>query len=106
MLVLIKAWPNLPDFGELHSASELTFSNPIWTCVPPSPLWPKTERATGNPQEASRLLEKADTGYVTVLRISAIVENVDRKLEIEQKLSQLRLELEAERQSLLRSNRR
>jgi hypothetical protein len=55
-----------------------------------------TERQIGERDAASRLLEKAETGYANIARFLPDVENRDQKSEIEQKLAQLRVRLDTE----------
>jgi hypothetical protein len=56
----------------------------------------KTEREFGDRPAAHRALEKAEIGYSTLLRLSAYLRNIDRKLEIEQRLAELRTRLDGE----------
>lgn len=60
----------------------------------------KTERQIGNRDAARRVLAKAETGYSTIARFLADVEHGDRKLEIVQKLGELRAKLDAEQDRL------
>jgi hypothetical protein len=60
----------------------------------------KTEREIGDRAAAHRVLEKAETGYATVLRMSADVQNPDQKNDIEQRLADLRSKLDDERHCL------
>jgi hypothetical protein len=60
----------------------------------------KTEREIGDRAAAQRVLEKAETGYATIARMLAHVENADQKHEIEQKLTELRTRLDGEQHCL------
>jgi hypothetical protein len=56
----------------------------------------KTERESGDGAAARRVLEKAETGYTTIARFLADVENPDHKNEIAQTLAALRATLDTE----------
>ena len=56
----------------------------------------KTERRIGDRDAASRLLDKAETGYATIARFLLDVENPDQKSELAQKLAELRSRLDTE----------
>ena len=62
----------------------------------------KTERQIGDRDAARRVLEKAETGYATIGRFLADVENADQKYEIAQKLAELRARLDTEQDCLKR----
>jgi hypothetical protein len=62
----------------------------------------KTERQIGDRDAARRVLEKAETGYATIARFLAEVENADQKYEIAQKLAELRARLDTEQDCLKR----
>jgi len=60
----------------------------------------RTEREMGDRTAAHRGLEKAETGYATILRMSADVQNPGQKNDIEQKLADLRAKLDDEQHFL------
>src|SRR5689334_14792227 len=60
----------------------------------------KTERQMGNRDAARHALEKAETGYATMARFLADVEHGEQKLEIAQKLGELRARLDTEHDCL------
>jgi hypothetical protein len=62
----------------------------------------KTERQIGDRDAARRVLEKAETGYATIARFLADVENADQRYEIAQKLAELRARLDTEQDCLKR----
>jgi hypothetical protein len=62
----------------------------------------KTERQIGDRDAARLLLEKAETGYATIGRFLADVQNRDQKNEIARRLAELRARLDTERDCLKR----
>ena len=60
----------------------------------------KTEREIGDRAAAARILDKAEAGYATILRISADVKTAEQKCEIAQKVAELRARLDGERYCL------
>jgi hypothetical protein len=61
----------------------------------------KTELRMGNRDAALHGLEKAETGYSTIVRFLADVEPGQQKLEIAQKLGELRARLDTEKDNPL-----
>jgi hypothetical protein len=55
----------------------------------------ETKLALGKPDAARRVLESAEAGYATIRRLSPRLENADERKEIEEKLNQLRVRLDA-----------
>jgi hypothetical protein len=94
---------DLPKLSDLQAATDLNRVDFLRTdldlCFTFADL-AKTEREIGDRAAATRILEKAETGYATILRISADVKKADQKHEIAQKLAELRARLDGERYCL------
>ena len=94
---------DLPEWAELRAAtsqSRIDFlRTDLGLCFTFADL-AKTEREIGDRAAAHRVLEKAEIGYGTILRMSADVDNADQKHEIVQKLTELRAKLDGEQHLL------
>ncbi len=91
--------PDLPDLEKLYAQTDqdrLKFLEwDLALCTTFANI-AETERQFGDRPAAHRALEKAEIGYSSLLRLSAFLRNVDRKLEIEQRLVELRAKLDSE----------
>ena len=56
----------------------------------------KTEREIGSLDATNRLLEKAQAGYSTVLRLLTLVENAEERDKLASKFAELRAKLDSE----------
>lgn len=92
--------PKLPDLQAATDQSRVDFlQTDLGLCFTFADL-AKTEREIGDRAAAHRVLEKAETGYATILRMSADLQNPDQKKDIEQKLANLRAKLDDEQHCL------
>jgi|tagenome__1003787_1003787.scaffolds.fasta_scaffold20981873_6 hypothetical protein len=62
----------------------------------------ETERASGDTDAAQSVLDKAEHGYSTITYFLPRVENDDQKQEIQRRLLELRVRLDAEKSHLAR----
>ena len=95
--------PNLSDLEAATNRNRLDFlQSDLELCFTFADV-AKTERQIGDRDAARRVLEKAETGYATIARFLADVENAGQKYEIAQKLAELRARLDTEQDCLKRS---
>jgi len=92
--------PDLPDLRLATDQSRVDFlQTDLELCFTFADL-AKTERGIGDLDAAHRLLEKAELGYVTMAGILPAVESAGQKIEIQEKLTELRGRLDREQQCL------
>jgi hypothetical protein len=91
---------DLPNFSDMQAATDQNridfLRTDLGLCFTFADL-AKTEREFGDRAAAHRVLEKAETGYSTILRMLADVENAEQKYEFEQRLIELRAKLDGEK---------
>jgi hypothetical protein len=94
---------DLPNLSDLYAATEGSrigfLRTDLELCFTFVDL-AQTEREIGDRAAARRVLQKAEIGYATMVRMVAKVGHADQKNQIEQKLIELRTRLDRERHCL------